>query len=342
MNRIRRLVSLPLLVALAAPALATAATLQVSNSGIDDPNCGIKAPCRSLRLAIANAAPGDAIVVGPGFYSDDLDHDGVFAEPGEETRTALFIDKPVTITSTFGASSTVLQVSVFIEESNVVLGRLNEGFTISTDLFFPLVVISPSVLPLVDVVVAGNVILRSDPQGAAEAFIARTSGRLEDNRVLGLGGCAIGFWLAESVDMVAARNSVVGCDKGFLVESSPNLRLIRNTAVGNSFASANGVGFDISRGVAEFSGNASIGNGTGVRLFGEIPIFRDNAFAGSITNCGVAHSGATKLAAIDNWWGAPSGPGADPADDVCDFNGSVTFTTPFLTTDPSTPLGPLR
>jgi hypothetical protein len=74
---------------------------------------------------------------------------------------------------------------------------------------------------------------------------------------------------------------------------------------------------------------------------GEVPIFRDNAFAGSITNCGVRH-GSGKLAATDNWWGAPTGPGPDPADDVCSSPGSVTITAPFLTADPSQPLEPLR
>ena len=46
---------------------AQAGTLAVANHGVDGPTCGAKAsPCRSISNAIANASPGDKIVVGPG------------------------------------------------------------------------------------------------------------------------------------------------------------------------------------------------------------------------------------------------------------------------------------
>jgi hypothetical protein len=340
MNLARRIASLPLLVAFAAPSLATAATLRVSNAGIDDPSCGIKAPCRSLRLAIANAKAGDTIEVGPGLYAPDLDHDNVFEEPGEESRSFVEITKPLTITSTFGASSTVIRHTVGIfQPIDVVLGRPGHGFTIS-DEDNPLLIASGVVTP-VSVVFSGNVVVNEGRErGGAVAIVLNTVGRIEDNRFVGGRGCPVGLLLLGEANVVAERNSVVGCEIGFSGDRSPGVRLIHNAAIGNSYATATGIGFDLPAGAAEFSGNVSVGNGIGVRVFGDVPILRNNAFVGSISNCGISYGGVSKLVATDNWWGAPTGPGPDPADGVCNTNGGVTITTPFLTTDPSVPLEP--
>ena len=79
-SRLSALVILGL--ALAIPTTATSASLQVANTGTDSPACGAATPCRSIGPAIANAASGDTILVGPGLYSSDLDRDGVRSEPG--------------------------------------------------------------------------------------------------------------------------------------------------------------------------------------------------------------------------------------------------------------------
>jgi hypothetical protein len=66
-------------------------------------------------------------------------------------------------------------------------------------------------------------------------------------------------------------------------------------------------------------------------------IFANGAFAA--LNCGIrANSGATVLAP-DNYWGAPTGPGGDPADATCGA-GSVTV-TPFAT-KPFTVKAPIK
>jgi hypothetical protein len=39
------------------------------------------------------------------------------------------------------------------------------------------------------------------------------------------------------------------------------------------------------------------------------------------------------VTATNNYWGAASGPGPDPADQACDAAGSTTITTPFATSD---------
>ena len=72
-----------------------------------------------------------------------------------------------------------------------------------------------------------------------------------------------------------------------------------------------------------------------------IPIFRNNSFAANTSNCGVRNFSGT-LNASANYWGAPTGPGADPADTACDFDGATTVTTPFLTKDPASAQSALR
>jgi len=71
--------------ALALPTTATSATLQVANTGTDSPACGAT-PCRSIGQAIAHAASGDTILVGPALYNSELDRDGVRSEPGARGR----------------------------------------------------------------------------------------------------------------------------------------------------------------------------------------------------------------------------------------------------------------
>src|SRR5688572_9397647 len=100
-------------IAIATPAVA-ARTLYVANNGTDDGLCGAKeAPCRSISRAIANASPGDKLVVGPGRYGD-LDGDTNFSDPGDETGPSqacsclVLVDKPLTILSRDGAAATVI------------------------------------------------------------------------------------------------------------------------------------------------------------------------------------------------------------------------------------------
>jgi hypothetical protein len=324
---------------LAVPAIVAAATLNVSNTGVDGSTCGGVGSCRSITRAVANAAPGDSIVVGPGLYSADLDGDGIGNEPGEEA-TIIFLDKPLRITSKFGASSTLVRNAGFwVTTSGVVLGKLNNGFTI-TPSQIPVVVIDGSIagnFERLDVRVEGNVItLEGD--FFAGIFAANTRGRLEHNRVIGRGECINGLYLTNSWDVIA-RNVAMGCETGFHQDAGATVaRLVRNTAIGN------GTGFNIGKS-AEFTGNAAIGNGfAGVVLSpnAQVPLFRDNAFIASHENCGVFNDSSLMLDASGNYWGAATGPGPDPADTICDGAGSVTVTAPFLTTDPTQAQFPLR
>jgi hypothetical protein len=66
-------------------AASTAHAVVVANNGTDGPTCGLlpAPPCRSLGRAIANAHPGDTVVVGPGPYGD-LDGSGTLGDSAGE------------------------------------------------------------------------------------------------------------------------------------------------------------------------------------------------------------------------------------------------------------------
>ena len=96
-----------LIVLISAASLALAPSAQaksvfVAGTGLDGPACGAKAaPCRSITNALASAAPGDTILVGPGKYGD-LNNDGALDDPGDETGAlgcdcVLAVNKPVTL-----------------------------------------------------------------------------------------------------------------------------------------------------------------------------------------------------------------------------------------------------
>ncbi len=214
----------------------------------------------------------------------------------------------------------------------MTLGVLGSGFTIET-LGNPVLVGGGG--QLVNVRVGGNVIVIDDPRGPAGILAVNTRGRIEHNRIVAPGGCSFGIFLAQSADLVT-RNVVLGCTTGIFAQDSEGVRFVQNTVIGSGFNVPGGFGFDLNRGtVAEFSNNAVIGNGTGVLLGMDIPTFRGNTFAGSSTNCGVSNFSGTTLHAANNFWGAATGPGDDPADTVCNSEGSSAVTTPFLTADPT-------
>jgi hypothetical protein len=118
-----------------------------------------------------------------------------------------------------------------------------------------------------------------------------------------------------------------------------------NTYVGN-MAVANGVtGFTLETGPSLLVSNAAIGNGgCGFVSHGSNTIRASNIYANGLTdpapaegltdpgyNCGLyVLSGTGTPNAIVNFWGASTGPGADPADVVSSAGGPAT-TTPFST-----------
>lgn len=119
--------------------LALGATVQVAANGSDSFGCGSSAsPCRTISQAIANANPGDTVLVGPGVYGD-VNADGDLADPGEENSgvagKTIVVSKNLVLVSRDGAGSTVIRTvasstALSIEASDVALGKKGRGFTV--------------------------------------------------------------------------------------------------------------------------------------------------------------------------------------------------------------------
>jgi hypothetical protein len=110
-------------------------------------------------------------------------------------------------------------------------------------------------------------------------------------------------------------------------DSAPPLidRFVLNTVVGNA-----GVGVQLfGRPIARFEQNNIYGNGVG-----------SSVGAPGLPNCGLWATGGFPggdMVAANNFWGAATGPGPDPADGAgpgsgCDVEGAQTVVTPFATT----------
>src|SRR5262245_29462563 len=108
-----RITVLALVLCLASHSFAK--TLVSANNGVDSVACGVSdSPCRSISRAIANAAAGDTIVVGPGYYGD-LNQDGAYDDAGDEAGTpasgclcVINVNKRVTLKSRDGADATFI------------------------------------------------------------------------------------------------------------------------------------------------------------------------------------------------------------------------------------------
>jgi hypothetical protein len=311
--------------------------LRVANNGVDDALCGRPAkPCRSISAAIFNASEGDLILVGPGIYDASV-------ESGDDTGCAfgvaciVDVNKRVTIRSRRGAAETLVHgrindsltaIPILISASGAVVGGLGHGFTVTGSLRHDgLAVFGASTT---GVKVVGNV----------------SSVNAGGFSVLGIGNFLI-------------QNHAANIDGvGFDINGSHHV--IRNNS-----ATANGDGFDVSGAGHRLTDNVSNGNGSnGFAILGgqahvlEYNSAIGNAAAGFLvwpgttatirfsnifgngdlatpTNCGVRNDSGQKITAINNYWGAPTGPGGPPADNAgpgsdCDAGvGSVTIYRPF-------------
>ena len=349
---------------------AAGATLQVAVNGVDGPSCGTKAaPCRSISQGVLNAADGDTIVVGPGFYGD-LNQDGALSGPGEEFPSpvallccGLSIVKPLTIVSRDGAAETVIDFGgtlpggnalegVSIASSGVAFGRPKKGFTVTG--------------------VGGSAAVRVEES---------TSGvRVEGNRSVDNAGD--GFLINGQASVAAGNQAFGNAGVGFSAQGSGGVTLTGNLSTDNALsgffiggaqhmladntAAANGVGISLlgassiqltrnvvtgstSEGVF-LSGNGHVFTRNAVRGNRGSGVLVENADTGSLTvtsnsfmgngvlggNCGIAlnNTSGDPLLATESFWGAPSGPGTDPADLACDGVVAIPFATKEIKVNP--------
>jgi hypothetical protein len=359
-----------LAVALALAAMpAQAATWYAANNGLDDNPCTKTAPCRSITKTMSVASEGDTIMAGPGLYGD-LNRDGVVGNvAGEETPVtvagkAAMIDvtKRLTIVSSDGAWATVLDANgcchgaVLVEANGAIFGKANKGFTIrnkrATD-FHGLVVADPAgsfqEAPN-GVTVQGNVAMLNDfgfhLQGAGNA----AKGNLAIDNLTG-------FHIIGTGNLVTANVAQRSTYNGFVVENASAASLTKNVAIDNDNYGFTVVLYpDYTAPFKTFGGNTAVGNassGVFLQMYGTFsaplsvgPIAGNNLFGNgaSAGNCGLfvqnadTNNNSLAVTATGNFWGAPSGPGPDPADTagtsdcISSVAGAVTVVTaPFAT-----------
>jgi parallel beta-helix repeat protein len=314
--------------------------LSVANNGIDSATCGSSnAPCRSISQAIAHASAGDTIEVGPGRYGD-LNGNRILGEVGEENAALgggcdlcmININKRLTLVSTDGAAVTVIDAggieirAVLIVADGVVFGGRGQGFTIANAGSIGLVVDNGTS----DVTVVGNIAMHNGLFLNHGISIGGSGHTIRENIALGniVAGFAIGGSGHTVSDNVASGNRI-----GF--EAFFSGQFTHNVASGN----ADGGGIIVNNaGIIEIFRNAVIGNeGTGIQVSNRDATITENNIFGNGTlgnNCGLLSLSGTVFMAPNNFWGAASGPGPDPADAVgaaCGGNPDPTIVDPVAT-----------
>lgn len=246
---------------------AGAAKLFVANDGADTPSegeCGGKRqPCRSIGKAIANAAPGDTIVVGPGRYGD-LDGDGTFEpDDGEEAadtgacRCMIHVSKPLAIYSSDGAAATLLDVhgaanvdrAIVVDAPNVTIGKPKGGFTLAgaaDDVFLDTTADAARVI--------GNLAIGAS---SVAFFVRGTNHVLVDDTALG--GTGTGFATEGQARNITFEHDTASANtlNGFFITEAHGVTLLHNTAVANGQR-----GFDLDDGSDYvLTGNVARSNG---------------------------------------------------------------------------------
>jgi hypothetical protein len=340
-------------------------TVFVAANGIDSATCGGSAsPCRTITFALALAPTGGSVAVGPGAYGD-VNGDGTLSGAEEEPGngdSAIEIAKPVRLYSTQGAAVTTISGGFFgsvvqIDSNDVVFGGEGAGFTLTASTNAALIVDSVS-----NVAVIGNVALNNGGRG----FLLFSGGVVEAIGNRAIGNAQVGFFanaFSPGQYVVMTRNVATSNSDGFEIAG-----VYAAHQIFNNVASDNGTGMILLPGPSRISENTFSGNVTGIlldngsgesssagplvthnnivgsRIIG-VNVFVDGTsappkfsqnnilgtapgFAQPNVGCGVVNYTPVPFDARNNYWGAPSGPGAKPADTTC--QGAV-LTSPFAT-----------
>lgn len=303
-------------------------TILVAANGVDSLSCGSAGdPCRSIRQGIDNAVDGDSIVVGPGRYGDN-NNNGIFGEDGEEEADLngacdclLRVDKSVRIVSRDGAAATVLHAGwlpmqiVRIYSSYTTFGEPGHGFTLTGSTASAISGLSTGPETGFNII-AGNIVSNNSGNGV-RIFGGQQTVAANVFTTNGAAGFQSGGG-QEASGLQLLNNVAVGNTTGFDV-STPYA-----TVRGNRASDNRGSGFLVTKEGAVVEGNVAVSNkATGIvidRDAGLAPAvvrynnIYDNSFEPAF-NCGVTNLSTVTIDATQNFWGAASGPGANPADD---------------------------
>jgi hypothetical protein len=255
------------------------------------------------------------------------------------------VNKAVTVLSSHGAASTVIDGRSADVAQNVLVnggefGRPGKGFLITNTkrhLGDGLVINGSNVK------VRGNQVLATlvypftgqqpFPHSGISAPLVGGPILIEGNQVMGQWSFGIH---ARGADKTVRKNQVS-------VNTGYGLYAQVGAVVSGNIVIATGTGINL-EGEARAVGNAVYGNTFGIGaedVDGRQPVIERNNIV-SNTYCGVSNQDVPALNAKNNYWGAASGPGADPADQVCNEDAAATtVTTPFATT-PFTVNAPIK
>lgn len=319
-------------------------TLYVANNGVDSLTCGaVGSPCRSISQAIHNAGAGDTVIVGPGRYGD-VDYNGNFADTGDEAgplgacNCIVHIDKPITLLSRSGADTTFIDggfyglTTVLIEASGAIFGGPKHGFTVTGgDGAAGVRINAASDVSVAGLRAIGNARGIQVTTGSTNNTIAGNVISLNDNE-----GCR----LAGHADKVFG-NIITGNGNNGITILENQTQIINNFIAGNFNdgiqLSANNQGVTIDRNSILSSERFGILLATNsAATITRNNIFGNNDSGGNFSgqskaNAGVGNNSGHAVTLTGNFFGAATGPGANPADIVADYNGSSTTNAAFST-----------
>lgn len=179
----------------------------------------------------------------------------------------------------------------------------------------------------IDVGGTGHLLRRNVMRSTVSALVSNsgpTDVTVEENLIVG--ALSLGYSVSDGSGWTFIGNAGIGggAPAFYVTTTSPS------TFIGNVANGGTSDGFVVTNASSvDMQGNsATDNNGNGIVLggIGGATISGGNVYGNA--TCGVSNS-STNAVAIDKvYWGAPSGPGPDPADDICANVAQITVTNP--------------
>lgn len=257
---------------------------------------------------------GDEIAVRGNRFSDGTVGVEVNVSTDVVVRENSF-DNVATGISNVSGETTVIRGNSFgyVSSAAVVLGSLATGATVRENRTY-----GPSGTAfLIDG--TGHVFFRNQvhgtPGGGFVSSGAPSGVVLQENVVVSSSSPA--YYLQHGSGWILTRNAALHTNApGFYLTAGTPVVLTGNVSVGNG-----GTGILVAGGSDHvLTGNTVIQNASDGIVFSGVgagvTVEGGNVY-GNATNCGIVNSSASTINTSDVYWGHPTGPGADPADDVC-------------------------